>query len=238
MKLVRKVAQKADIGTFDYTNETLVTGDQDGQVRVYDSSTYEEKLNYSHKGTITSLDISFDGLIASASLDSTCALYSTKDRKKIKTLVFAEHENSRNLPFYGCKFSKSGDILFTLSSDEYSYVTQWDLHEMLPAATFKIHTAPIKVFTMSLDGFFIGIGTSDGWVKVLNTRTMDFEMNSKEFDEPTSAISFTYDSRHLVLCSGKEMRNAFNVRGEGFFSKASKVWVVFIFLLWIYLFLR
>lgn len=213
-----------------------MTGDTEGNVKVLNSETFEEILSYKHEGTITDLDMSSEGeLLASSSLDCTCQIYSLKDMKKVKSLEFAEHDDSVNLPILGCKFSKSADSLFTISSDVYSYITQWDARELRPLATFRIHPAPVKFMSISLDGFFMGIGTSDGWAKILNLRTMDFERNMKDFESSTVAISFTYDSRCVVACSADEIKNVFNTRSEGFFSKASKIWVIFIFCLWIYL---
>ena len=199
----------------------------------------EEVTRYEHNGTITSIDVSSDeDLIASASLDNTCGIFSLKYNRFIRRLQFAEHEESKNLPFYGCRFSKSGDILFTTSSDKYSYLTQWDMESFLPIATYRMHASPIRLFTMSLDGFFLGLGSEDGWVKIVNTRTMDFERDSKDYSNNVSAMSFTYESRHAVTCSEAEIKNVFNTRGEGVFSKASKIWVICIFLLWAYLYLR
>lgn len=173
--------------------------------------------------------------MVSSSLDNTCVLHKVKDQKKVRTLEFAEHDHTRNLPFMGCRFSKNGSVLFTVSCDEYSYLTQWDTQDLSAICTYRLHAAPVKSFTISLDGFFLGIGTVDGWTKIINTRTMDFERKTEEFSAPVSAFSFTYDSRHVVVCSGKQFRNIFNTRGEGFFSKASKIWVISIFLLWFYL---
>lgn len=177
-------------------------------------------------------------LVASASSDCTCLIFSIKDNKIFKTLQFAEHEDSQNLRFIGCKFSKSGDVLFTASCDQYSYLTQWDMETFLPITTYRIHAAPVKVFNISLDGFYLGIGTNDGWVKIINTRTMDFEKDSEDFARQVSALSFTYESRHLVVCSGSEMKNIFNTRKEGAFSKVAKILMITLLLVWIYLSLK
>lgn len=224
------------IGAFSYLNDFVLIGNNLGNVKLVNLLTGESVFNYDHKGMITGVDISLDDeLMVSASLDNTCVLHKVKEQKKLRTLEFAERDYSRNLPFMGCKFSKNGSVLFTVSCDEYSYLTQWDTHELMPICTYHLHVAPIKSFTMSLDGFFLGIGTVDGWVKILNTRTMDFERKTEEFTEAISSFTFTYDSRHVVVCSGSQFRNIFNTRGEGFFSKASKIWVISIFLLWFYL---
>ena len=227
------------MAAFSYTNERVFAGNTEGLARVWDLEGLQEVCNYSHKGSITGVDMSSDGdLVASASADQTCAIFSLKYMKVIRNLQFAEHENSSNLPIFGCKFSKSGEILFTVASDRYSYLTQWDMHEFLPIATYRIHSDPITSLSISLDGFFLGIGTSNGWVKIVNARTLDFERNSPDFSGPVTAIGFTYESRHFVACSGDQIKNVFNTRGEGIFSKASKMWVISIFVLWIVLYLN
>jgi WD40 repeat protein len=225
------------MGVFSYQNDFIIIGSTSGEVHHVNLETGSKVFSYFHKGKVTGVDINYeDDLIVSASFDGTCLLHKASERKKLRTLEFAEHGQSKNLPFFGCRFSKRGDVLFTVSSDEYSFLTQWDMKELAPIVTFRIHHAPISTFNMSLDGFFLGIGTQDGWVRILNTRTMDFERKSKEFELPVSAFSFTYDSRHVVVASGYEFKNMFNTRGEGFFSKASKIWVISIFLLWFYLY--
>ncbi|OMJ85434.1 hypothetical protein SteCoe_13277 [Stentor coeruleus] len=228
--LINKTIIQAIKGVFSYLNESIMTGDTEGNIKVLNSETFEELLSYKHQGTITDLDMSSEGeLLASSSLDGTCRIYSTKSMNKVKTLKFAEHNDSVNLPILGCKFSKSADSLFTISSDKYSYITQWDVKELKPLATFRIHPAPVKFMIISLDGFFMGIGTSDEWAKILNLRTMDFERNMKDFESSTTAISFTYDSRCVVAGSADGIKNVSNTRSEGFFSKASKIWVFLYF---------
>lgn len=238
IQVTQKVPGSFTTSAFSYSNEFFVTGDLNGQVKIWNTQSLLEMFTYEHKGTVNGTDMSSDeDLVASASSDKTCAIFSIKYSRVIRNLQFAEHDNSENLGFNGCKFSKSGDLLFTTSSDQYSYLTQWDMHSFIPIATYRMHAAPVKVFTISLDGFFLGLGTTDGWVKILNTRTMDFEKDSEDYSNPVSAITFTFESRHVVTCSGTEIQNVFNSRGEGVFSKASKVWVIFIFVLWIYLYL-
>ena len=225
------------MGVFSYLNDFVLLGNSLGEVNYVNLETGSKVFSYSHKAAVTGVDINYeDDMIVSASLDTTCALYKASEKKKLRNLEFAEHNHSKNLPFMGCRFSKRGDVLFTVSCDEYSYLTQWDTKELSPICTYRLHAAPVQTFNMSLDGFYIGIGTVDGWVKILNTRTMDFERKTEEFSKPVTAFTFTYDSRHVVVASGSEFRNMFNTRGEGFFSKASKVWVISIFLLWFYLY--
>lgn len=235
--MVQSLKFDSALGVFSYLNDFVLLGNSLGEVNYVNLETGLNVFSYSHKAAVTGVDINYeDDLLVSASLDSTCVLYKASEKKKLKNLEFAEHSYSKNLPFMGCRFSKRGDVLFTVSCDEYSYLTQWDTRELAPICTYRLHAAPVQSFTLSLDGFFIGIGTVDGWVKIINTRTMDFERKTEEFVKGVDAFSFTYDSRHVVVASGKEFRNMFNTRGEGFFSKASKVWVISIFLLWFYLY--
>jgi len=91
---------------------------------------------------------------------------------------------------------------------------------------------------MSIDGFNLGIGTSDGWLKIMNTRTMELEQDLEQFYATRiKAVCFSADGR--LLCGGTEkggLAVVLNQHSEGFFSKASKVWVLFVFFLYFYLF--
>jgi len=118
-------------------------------------------------------------------------------------------------------------------------VTLWDVVENFkPITTHKVHASPISSFTLSLDGMYLGIGTVDGWVKILNTRTMEFEQDTEDMSAEVSALDFTWGSRNIIT-GGKDgtLHSLINSRGVGFFAKASKIWVISIFLLWIYLYL-
>lgn len=221
----------------------IATGGADGKMKFWSFEGESSKKIWeisAHEAKINSIDFSSENnLVVSSSRDCTCKVFNYESQKLVKTLQFAEHDNTQNLPILGARFSKSGDFLYTVACDQYSYVTLWDVIENYkPITTHRVHASPVSSFTLSLDGFYLGIGTVDGWVKIMNTRTMELEQDKEDMDAEVSALNFTWGSRNLVA-AGRDgtLHCLINSRGEGFFSKASKVWVFSIFLLWFYLYL-
>jgi len=247
LKLVQKnqinIPQSHSLAVLSYSNSLIGTAGENGVLQVWkqQGNTYSKVLSESlHTAPVTGLDFSPDeDLVATSSLDRSCKVFSLKESKLIKNLVFSQHEDSPDLAFQGVKFSRSGDILYTVACDTYTFVTQWDvLSEMRPISSHLIHASPTTCFSISQDGFFLGIGTEDGWVKTLNTRTMELERDSEDLSSAVKSISFTQESRHIIAVADNQFECIFHGRSEGLFSKASKIWVVCLFLLWLYLYLK
>jgi len=53
-----------------------------------------------------------------------------------------------------------------------AYMTVWTLdgENINPKKTIKIHNHPVVTVANSRDGLFLGVGCSDGCVKIINTR--------------------------------------------------------------------
>ncbi|CAG9317399.1 SED4 [Blepharisma stoltei] len=226
-----------------YTNEIVATGRADGIIQFWgfnEGSISKLWECAAHEASVNCIDFSSENnLLASSSRDCSCKIYNFQNQQLVKTLYFAEHDDTKNLPILSVKFSRSGDFLYTVAADQNSYITLWDvLENYKPIVTHRLHASPITAFTLSLDGFYLGIGTEDGFVKIMNTRTMEFEQDKEDMSAKVTALNFTWGSRNLIAAgSDGTLHSIANARGEGFFSKMSKVWVLTVFLLWIYLYL-
>lgn len=225
-----------------YNEELVAVGDESGLVSVWSIHNKEKIQAFQrHIKPVESLDFSPEtDCLCSASKDTKCYIWNIATGELVRTLCFAEHDYTEDLPLTGAMFSKSGDVIYTLASSDFSYVTQWDiLDNYKPISSHRIHSSPVHKMCMGVEGFYLGLASEDGWAKIMNTRTMELEQDTEEFTEKVSALSFTTDGKLLVAGSKREgFVTILNQHSEGFFSKASKIWVLSIFLLWIYLLMR
>ena len=97
----------------------------------------------------------------------------------------------------------------------------------------------------------MGIGTVDGYSKIINTRykfksfiswlfSRHFEIDCgiKAQDPEIQSINFVNDSRALAsVCPDYSFYFLPNVRPEGWFSKLSKMWVASMFIIYFLMFL-
>jgi hypothetical protein len=86
------------------------------------------------------------------------------------------------------------------------------------------------------EGLVLAIGTSDGYLKTVDTRAMTVEQTAALDDAPVTTLSFTTDYRVVVV--GQERgtySTVHNTMKTGFFSYASKIWVASLFILYFYL---
>lgn len=176
--------------------------------------------------------------MASSSQDLTCAIFETQTGSRIKTLCFAEQSTSVDLPIVVNCFNTCGDLFYTIAvNDQNTYVAQWDIQQdWLPISSHRIHSAPATCAKLSRDGLSLGIGTEDGFVKILNTRTMELEQDKSSFSSQVNCVAFSVDGR-LLAAGSDSLEVVLNQHSEGVFSKMSKVWVLGVFLLWLYLYL-
>jgi len=89
---------------------------------------------------------------------------------------------------------------------------------------------------MSDDGLYLGIGTCDGYAKVINNRFVEVECAGicHDDDFPSQSVAFTSDSRYLVSVSPFLSYNFLpNVRPQGLFAKVTKWWVLIMILVYL-----
>ena len=102
-------------------------------------------------------------------------------------------------------FSKQGSNIYTIQSSDKesaSYLTLWNFHtqnqQIESKTSVKIHNAMISQANMSPDGLFIGVGSADGKIKIINTRTLQEDCQSAPHNMPVTGLSFAYYGKLLL----------------------------------------
>jgi len=202
---------------FIYENKSVVTGGNDGVVRVWkleidkDQDTVTEvnqfKSYKSHSNPITHLDVTFDQeLVASVASgdEKKVLIHDFQTGNLLNELTFSEKLGQENMAFHGCIFSVSRRYLYTLASEEGkgSYVTRWDAksEEFKNLNTIKVSNIHCTNFSMSYDGFYIAIGSNNGYIKSLNTRYMEVDRNDAHHSGKIECVDFTSDTRFILTC--------------------------------------
>jgi WD40 repeat protein len=177
-------------------------------------------------------------LLASSSDDLTVAIFEVQTGAKVKTLCFAEKHSGVDLPITMSCFGACGDLFYTMAAHpRNTYVVQWDIHQdWAPISSHSVHSAPSTCAKLSRDGLYLGIGTEDGFVKILNTRTMELEQDKSSFSSQVNCVCFSVDGR-LLAAGSHTLKVVSNQHSEGLFSKLSKLWILSLFVLWFYLYL-
>lgn len=153
------------------------------------------------------VDVTFDHeIVASIASgdEKRCLIHNFKTGALINELTFSERNDDDNMAFKGCIFSHDRKYLYTLVSDKgkKSYVTQWDAKngEFVNLRTVLISDSECINFCMSIEGFYLAIGSSDGYIKSLNTRYMEIDRNDKQHSGNMACIDFTSDTRFILTC--------------------------------------
>ncbi len=124
----------------------------------------------------------------------------------MQRLSFADGSNdSKNMLMRGCFFSTLDPrYVYTLSTEnrQKAYLIKWsnkanytDKTVMCePEDVAVVHNNTVTGLCCSTRGDKIGIRTSDGWIKVVNTRNMnDIIVSQKRHRMPVTCLGFKYD---------------------------------------------
>lgn len=197
-KIQADFGKNAKVNTveFIYGNQHIVTGGNDCCVRVWklnvdkqkDEVTDAYKLQEytSHQTPVTKVDVTFDhDLIASigSEEEKTVYIHDFKTGSLVNELTFSEKHGSDLMGFQGCIFSHHRKYLYTLASEpgKKSYVTRWETQsgEFRNLNTIKVADNFCANFSLSFEGFYLAIGSENGYIKSLNTRYMQLDRNDK-----------------------------------------------------------
>ena len=219
---------------FAYGNQYIITGGNDTIIRVWKLDINKESDTItgaqcirkfgSHTTPIQHIDLTFDHqLIASiaSNEEKNCLIHDFSTATLVNELTFSEQYNQENMAFQGCFFSLHRKYLYTLVSEKgkNSYVTKWDAksREFNNLTTIKIHNGFCSNFAFSNDGFYLTVGSEDGFIKSINTRYMQVDRNDKHHDHKITCLDFTSDTRFII--SWDEKGNYWfipNIRAPGF----------------------
>lgn len=208
---------KVNAVEFLYNNQYVITGGNDKVVRVWRleidkvadrvTGVGQPKKFTSHTTPIQHVDVTFDHeLIASVGSDDEkrCLIHDLQNGTLTNELTFSEKHGEENMAFKGCVFSHHRKYLYTLVSEpgKKSYVTQWDAKsgEFRNLTTVKISNTPCKNFALSFEGFYLAIGSEDGFIKSLNTRYMEIDRNDRHHSNEMASVDFSNDTRFILTC--------------------------------------
>ena len=211
---------RVNAAIFAYGNQYIITGGNDTVIRAwkldinkeFDTVTGAQSIRQftSHKTPIQHIDLTFDHqLLASiASEDEkVCLIHDFSTASLVNELTFSEQCGQDNMAFRGWFFSLHKKYLYTLVSDvgKNSYVTKWDAksREFHNLTTIKIHKGLCTKFGFSNDGFYLTVGSDNGFIKSINTRYMQSDRNDKHHDHSITCLDFTSDTRFIISWDNK-----------------------------------
>jgi WD40 repeat protein len=225
---------KVNTAEFLYENQYVVTGGNDKVVRAWKLDIGKDndivkgvghpRKFTSHTTPIQHVDVTFDHeLIASvgSAEEKRCLIHDFQTCTLTNELTFSEKVGAENMAFKGCVFSLHRKYLYTLVSEpgKKSYVTRWDAKsgEFRNLNTITVATNECKNFSMSFEGFYLAIGSLDGFIKSLNTRYMQIDRNDKHHAGVMECVDFSSDTRFILTCD-KEGNYCFvpNIRAPGY----------------------
>lgn len=90
--------------------------------------------------------------------------------------------------------------------DRVSTLFKWSLDNGKPVKHRQIATSAATAFAISDDGKFLGYGTSDGHMGVLNAVTMKRVTGERMFQWPVTAVAFTADGKFMFGTCGSECK--------------------------------
>ncbi|CAD8055840.1 unnamed protein product [Paramecium sonneborni] len=227
-------------GLFNYQGDSLATGGEDGILKVWNKD-YQLKYTVDMKGKIQSLDYHIsNGMLIVATDNEECKIL--KENHVLHKLDISSN-NIHKLQFHSAIFSLDGTTIFTFKNPMRgaSYMTSWRIENdnIKPLKTIKVHGHPVVSNCQSKDGMFIGIGCSDGTVKIINSRKLDVECSKLAHELPCTALCFTPDSRFIISGSVDAKYHFLqNTRPQGMFSLLSKFWLFGMLLAYLFIVIR
>ena len=195
---------------FTIDNKKIFTGGQDGNPRLWLVTLSPEpsfELVHKFDGHHYPIsDVSIDhkrNRAASVSPDKTCRIYDLEKGTCLKRLCFSESMFKENLQFKGVRFFD--DLLYTLSTNTRgsSYINKWDATSTIFKSidSGAVHPRASCSMNISADGNSICIGTNDGYVKGVATKSLNVYRSHKIHKMPITSVSFTESQKKILTSS-------------------------------------
>ena len=156
---------RVNSAAFDPTdNQTVVTGDADGKVKVWSHGKSGPALTIdAHSDSVTSVEFSPDGKqILSASTDGTAKVWNAENGDLVLTL-----DNQDPYALYDARFSDDGSQVVTASSNKTAQT--WDAQTGSKIRDFTGHTDYLRAALFSHDGSKLYTASDDNTIKVWDT---------------------------------------------------------------------
>ncbi|GEM_PF-2715135 len=182
--------------TFSPSGRFLVTGSEDGIIRIWSPSSGRLMGDLiTDRGTITSLSFSPGGsCLASGSGDGTVMLWDWKDEK------MHEQTLSCSSPVRSLCFSGEGKYL--LSGCDDGTVRIWNAITKEIIKTYTVHSKPITALLISPDNKYIVTSSDDGTLKFIDFYGV--KMPEVLYRHSHSISTFCFSPKGTIVASGDE----------------------------------
>jgi WD40 repeat protein len=173
---------------------TLYVGSYDKQIWVFDIATglVKDTMRF-HESAVTSLDISKQGILASAGWDQQIVLW--KETKKSPLLVLKGHQDKIN----AVKFSPDGKMLASVGDDGMLIVRDVTTGGIIKE--IQAHKDPATSLCFKSDGKVIATTSWDKTVKLWNVATGECLNTFKGHTNAVNYCTYSNTERYLVSCS-------------------------------------
>ncbi len=180
---------------FSPVDYTAVSGDQSGNIKVWDARTGNVETVFSdHDSYVNTLVVSPDGqIIASSAYDERLIIWD-KDSGEILSAFGGEDQDVRNLAFY-----PEGDEILLHYRDyeeDKRKLVAWNWNEERVTKTFSENVYLVNDFAFTNDGSKVATGGNNN--KLWNAETGELIKELSQGPGNTEALEFTPDDTKLV----------------------------------------
>ena len=182
----------------DTENPRLVTGGQDGSVRIWDAETGQQLLNPpAHQEPVNSVDWSPDGtMIASGSADNTVKIWNADTGSQRFTLE-GHAEDVTNV-----SWSPNGE---SFVSSGWS-VLVWNIEGQFPLYESLRHSDQIESLAWSPDSQQLISASADNSMKLLIVQSADSSVAVEAQETTVYGVSWSPDGETIVQSAGKNIQ--------------------------------
>ncbi|KAG6530037.1 SEC12-like protein 1 isoform X1 [Zingiber officinale] len=208
IKMAKDLPAIQSIGTqkclaFSTDGLKFAVGGEDGHLRIFHWPTLNLLLDEpkAHK-SFRDMDISLDSeFLVSTSTDGAARIWKITEGAPLVSLTRTADEKIEC-----CRFSRDGTKPFlfcTVQKGSKVVTTVWDMSTWNRIGYKKLIGKPISVLSISLDGKYLGLGTKDGDMCVVEVKTMSISHLSKKLHlgTPITLLEFAPKGRVVISTS-------------------------------------
>ncbi|MGJ3250240.1 MAG: NB-ARC domain-containing protein [Elainellaceae cyanobacterium] len=191
---------------FSPDGQHLVTGDAEGQVRIWNRLTGQlQHICKRHDGWIWAIAVSPDGTrVASGGDDQTIKVWNMRTGQCEQTLEgHVGHVSS-------LVFSADGNTLLS-SSEDYT-IKEWDLMTGRCQRTLTGHGGWVRAIALCPDGMTLISGSEDRTIKVWNLATGNCDQTLSGHTDRVWSVAVSMDGEHIASSSSDRTVKIWNIK--------------------------